>query len=233
LDYLSNIELYYTSPSNCKENKIRVEGDEYKHIIKVMRHSVNDLIHITDGVGHIFKCRIIDSYKDYLDLSIEKILSYESELSNITFCIPKLKNPERFEFALEKSTELGITNFIVFESLRAVSKANKIDRWNKILLSAMKQSLRSFLPKLEVINSFYELIEFEGEKFIFEQSSEIVFKREFINQHKKYLFIFGPEGGLTDEEIKSYEKENLFRIAENRLRTETAIIKCASILTKL
>jgi 16S rRNA (uracil1498-N3)-methyltransferase len=142
-----------------------------------------------------------------------------------------LKNPERFEFALEKCTELGITNFIVFESSRTVSKADKIDRWNKIVLSAMKQSLRSYLPQISISISLSEIIKQKGEKIIFEQNAKTFFNPEIINPLKNYLFIFGPEGGLSDEEVERINKDYLLKLAENRLRTETAIVKCASILT--
>lgn len=233
MDYLSNIELYYTPPSFRDGNNIKIEGEECSHIAKVMRHSVNDLIHITDGIGHIFECKIENILKDHLDLAIEKVHEYENKFHNITFCIPKLKNPERFEFALEKSTELGITNFIIFESIRTISKANKIERWNKILLSAMKQSLRSYLPQISLLSSFSDLIAAVGEKIIFEQNTEAVFKSELINPSNKYLFIFGPEGGLSEDEIKIINKDNVYKLAGNRLRTETAVLKCASILTTI
>ena len=195
-----------------------------------MRHSVNDLIHVTDGVGHIFECEVNKLSKELLILNIKKIYSYKNEYPNIIFCIPKLKNPERFEFALEKCTELGITNFIVFESSRTVSKANKIDRWNKIVLSAMKQSLRSYLPQISILNSLSEILAQEGKKIIFEQNAEVKFENKFINPSKKYFLIFGPEGGLSEEEISNFEGNDLFKLAENRLRAETAIIKCASVL---
>ena len=231
MDYLSNIELYYSPPSNYKGGEVKIEGDEQKHITKVMRHSVHDLVYVTDGIGHIFECEVYEINKDNLNLIVKNTLTYKNEFSNVIFCIPKLKNPERFEFALEKCTELGITNFIVFESSRTVSKADKIDRWNKIVLSAMKQSLRSYLPQISISISLSEIIKQKGEKIIFEQNAKTFFNPEIINPLKNYLFIFGPEGGLSDEEVERINKDYLLKLAENRLRTETAIVKCASILT--
>ena len=231
MDYLSNIELYYTPPENCSDNIIKIEGEECNHILKVMRHSTNDIIHVTDGAGHIFKCEINKIFKDHLVLANTKTFNYENNLSNIVFCIPKLKNTERFEFAIEKCTELGITNFIVFESTRTISKGTKIERWNKIILSAMKQSLRSYLPVISTGTSLSEINELPGEKIIFEQKAESIFNNEFIKPLTKYYFIFGPEGGLSEEEIDGFNIKKLFRLADNRLRTETAIVKCASILS--
>ena len=140
-EHLSNIELFYSKPENFREDEVILEGDECRHAVKVMRHHMGDEIFITNGEGKISNGNINEILKDTLSVTIKKEFIYENKFSGVTFCLPKLKNPERFEFALEKCAELGITNFIVFESERTVSKAYKLDRWHKILLSAMKQSL--------------------------------------------------------------------------------------------
>ncbi len=152
MNYLSGVELYYSSFGNIKGNKIIISEDDYKHIAKVMRHSIGDEIYITDGNGKIFLSIIKEIKKDSLTSSVKKILKYENEFSNIIFCIPKLKSSDRFEFALEKCTELGITNFIIFNSERAIYKSDKKGRWEKIVLSAIKHSLISYLPFLTVAN---------------------------------------------------------------------------------
>ena len=161
--HLSNIELYY-SPEGIINNKILIEGEDFNHIIKVMRHSEQDIIYITDGHGNIYES-LLNKINQY-SLSAEPVKSYyyENVKQNIFFCIPKLRNSDRFEFALEKCVELGITNFIIFESKRTISKGDKTDRWNKILISAMKQSLRSYLPGIKVVNSIKEIFALNGEK---------------------------------------------------------------------
>src|ERR1035437_4249860 len=150
--HLSNIELYY-SHAGLINSELHIEGEDYKHIVKVMRHSVGDTIFVTDGKGNIFKASITDIYKTNLSAKLLNTYSYENEKHNYIFCIPKLKNPDRFEFALEKCVELGITNFIIYESKRTVSKGDRSERWNRILISAMKQSLRCYLSNLNVVNS--------------------------------------------------------------------------------
>ena len=227
--YLSDIELYYSPPGhNGKE--ITLTGDEYKHAFKVMRHRPGDELFVTNGNGEIFDCRIKLIEKDIILLSPEKIHIYKNEFENIFFCLPKLKNPERLEFALEKCTELGITNFFIFESERTISKSSRLERWNKIVLSAMKQSLRSFLPKISEIKSLSLLKDYNGEKIIFEQKAESYFANFKINSGKKYYFLFGPEGGFTDDELMLLGSVHIYKLAENRLRSETAIVKCASML---
>ncbi len=229
-DYLSNIELYYTTTNQCSEEYVSISGDDYYHITKVMRHKVGDKLHVTNGVGKIFigEIKIID--KTSVKILISKIIEYKNKFSNVYFCIPKLKNQERFEFALEKCTELGITNFILYESERTISKSKKLERWDKIILSAMKQSLRSFRPKIILSDSLVEIQEQEGEKIVFEQNAKKKFSHLANDPGNEYYFIFGPEGGLSEEELKLFGEDNIFNLADNRLRTETAIIKCASIL---
>jgi 16S rRNA (uracil1498-N3)-methyltransferase len=227
---LSNIELYYTLPKNISEKKIIINEDEYSHIIKVMRHSLKDELYVTNGEGKIFLGKINKINKNNLELTIEKTFNYVNKFRNIYFCLPKLKNNDRFEFALEKCAELGITNFLTFESERTISKNNKIERWDKILLAAMKQSLHSFLPKITGID-FKDLFKLEGNKIGLEQNSEKEIRDLKIIPDEKCFFIFGPEGGLSEKELSLFKNENIYKIADNRLRTETAIITCASVIT--
>jgi 16S rRNA (uracil1498-N3)-methyltransferase len=227
---LSNIELYYTPPQNISKSKIIIEGEEHLHITKVMRHSAKDKLYVTDGKGKIYSGLINEINKSYIELEVENVLSYENRFKNICFCIPKLKSNDRLEFALEKCTELSITNFIIFDSERTIAKAIKIDRWNKILLSAMKQSLHSFLPELE-IHDFNNIINLPGIKIGFEQSSLNKIENFKLNPDKKYYLIFGPEGGLSENELVFFEGENIYKISDNRLRTETAVVSAAALIT--
>jgi 16S rRNA (uracil1498-N3)-methyltransferase len=227
--HLSNIELYY-SPDGIINNQLLIEGEDFNHIIKVMRHSERDIIYVTDGKGNIYESLLNNIKKDSLSAEPLKSYHYENVKQNIYFCIPKLKNPDRFEFALEKCVELGVTNFIIFESRRTISKGEKADRWKKILVSAMKQSLRSYRPGIIIVNSIMEIFSFSGEKIGFEQNStNMISSIKFIPDVNYYL-IFGPEGGLDKDELELFNPLNIYNLAENRLRTETAIIKAASLL---
>lgn len=227
--YLSNIELYY-SADGISGSLLRVAGEDFNHIIKVMRHSPQDIIYITDGRGNIFESKITVINKETLIAVPLKSYKYENNKKNVYFCIPKLKSPDKFEFALEKCAELGITNFIIFESKRTVSKGVKLERWNKILISAMKQSLRCFLPEIKIVKSINDIFNFNGEKIGFEQDTENKIDSLKITPGILYYLIFGPEGGLDKDELALFNPANIYNLAENRLRTETAIIKAASIL---
>jgi 16S rRNA (uracil1498-N3)-methyltransferase len=95
----------------------------------------------------------------------------------------------------------------------------------------MKQSLRSFQPELIFINRLKDIADSDGKKIIFEQNSLTLFNRNIINNQDNYFLIFGPEGGLDSSELSSITTPEYYRISPNRLRTETAIIKAASLIT--
>lgn len=227
---LSNIELYFSQNVNETERTIILAGDEYNHLTKVMRHETNDEVYVTNGLGKIFKCTIEKIADRNVTLSFKNTFNFTPKFPYITFCIPILRNNERLEFALEKCTELGITNFIIFKAERSIPKKLNTVRMKKILISAMKQSLQSWLPKFEYLASTKKLLEPSTTKVIFGQSSDEYFNPSRITNQFNYYFIFGPEGGLTQNEINLFDAALKFKLAENRLRTETAVIKAASLL---
>jgi 16S rRNA (uracil1498-N3)-methyltransferase len=236
-DYLSGIELYYTEPRNISGTVITVHNEDSYHIQKVMRHTAGDTVYITDGAGHIFQTKIISISKTEVTCKIEQTYAYKNEFSNLIFCIPRLKSADRLEFALEKCVELGITRFIVFQSARTIARSAKLERWNKIAIAAMKQSLRSYQPNINYLEKFELINDLEGEKILFDQKGEKKFT-EYIPSIKKdsskiYYFIFGPEGGLTDEERNSVDDALILNLTDNRLRSETAAVTAASLLSNL
>ena len=229
LEHLSDIELYYNPSGMIKNGEIILDGEEFHHAVNVMRNSSGDILFITDGLGKLFKTKITQVKKSLLTCIIEEKTDYQNPAKNIWFCIPVLKNPDRLKFALEKCVELGITNFILFTSKYSVSKKINIDKYQKTLLSAMKQSLRTFLPGISSAN-FNEIINFQGRIILFDQKSQLEFDCKLKEENKTY-FLFGPEGGFDNSEINSVSHESVFNLSSSRLRSETAIIKCASILS--
>lgn len=240
---LSDIELYYSK--NFTDEKIILENEEAHHAINVMRNKVDDIIFVTNGNGLIAKTKIESvSNKKISALILEKF-SYSNNLKDYVLCIPHIKKQERLEFALEKSVELGFTNFIIYDSDRSIAKGDKSNRWEKILISAMKQSLQSYLPKIEYKKNLQEILNLEGRKILFDQKSNINFNT-IINYHLSITnlsddrqdsklpinyFIFGPEGGFSDKEMYLLNEVEKVYLTKNRLRSETAIITAASIIS--
>ncbi len=208
---------------------------ESKHASKVMRHSAGEELFVTDGKGTIYKTSIVEACSSTVTLRIMERIQYTDQFENVTFCIPRLKSNDRFEFALEKCIELGITNFIVFNSDRTIAKGEKLERWNKIAQAAMKQSLRSYLPNIQFVESFNKLNDFKGKKYIFDQNAEIKLRDHMVDHAdsigEQRYYLFGPEGGLSDKEIAGINNSELISLTPNRLRSETAIVTAASIIT--
>ena len=240
-NFLSEVELYYTNKL-IVGNHIPIENEECHHISNVMRHNVGDSIYVTDGFGTIYKSSISSIEKKKVVADIIESTKYENKLAGIWFCIPRLKSADRFEYALEKAVELGITNFIVFDSTRTVAKGEKIERWEKILIAAMKQSLRAWLPKVSYVKNISEIFKLAGTKILFDQNANQTLNSflPIINSKfaiSNYFFIFGPEGGFTEDELGlstegGMENSELrIRLTENRLRSETAIVTAASLLS--
>jgi 16S rRNA (uracil1498-N3)-methyltransferase len=227
---LADIELFYSKAIDLNSQTILIDGEESNHIINVMRHEADDEIYITAGEGKIYRCQILLIKKKLIQVKILDEYSYQERFPNITFCIPKLRSMDRFEFALEKCTELGITNFAFYYAKRAVSKEFNHSRIEKILISAMKQSLLSWLPRVDYLKSSDADSMQLAEKVVFDQNAPDQFKTAKLIEGKKYIFIFGPEGGLTKDELNLFEPYTKYNLADNRLRTETAIIKAASLL---
>jgi 16S rRNA (uracil1498-N3)-methyltransferase len=228
LEHLSNIELYYTTPSFISKSQAVLSPEETKHAVKVMRNSVGDDLYITDGNGSIFLSKIISIERDSLAARILKTFKYNNEGKELVFCIPKLKNPERLKLAVEKSVELGITRFKIFESKHTISKTSNKKRLQKIAVSAMKQSLRPFLPEIE-FDTLSNILKYEGTKILFDQNAMYEFNIS-TRLLKPVFFIFGPEGGFDRSELVKSDYTRILKLANNRLRTETAVIKCASLL---
>lgn len=230
MEYLSDIELYFLQSAE-NQSEIKLTGDEFHHASKVMRHRAGDKIYFTNGQGSIFLAEIIAGSSNSFTLSLLNEFKYENRFKRIHLCLPLLKNQDRFEFAIEKSVELGITSFICFVSERTVSRSKKIERWNKIAFAAMKQSLRSFAPQFQFFESVELISKLEGEKIILEQKANKNLNEIRLNPDINYYFIFGPEGGFSENELKLFNENESYSLTTNRLRTETAAVFCASIIS--
>ncbi|HRI47789.1 MAG TPA: RsmE family RNA methyltransferase, partial [Ignavibacteriaceae bacterium] len=152
MEYLSNIQLYFSEDLN-----LITDETEVHHIQKVMRHNIDDIIYVTDGKGTILKSKLTRIGKSEIIIEEIEKYQYENVLKHISLCIPLLKNPDRFTFAIEKTIELGFTNFIIYQPKITIKKEFKKERIEKLGIAAMKQSLRSFLPKFEFIKELNQL----------------------------------------------------------------------------
>ena len=209
------------------ENEIILSSEESKHTTKVLRKKYGDVLEFTDGKGNFYKAEITvaDSRKCRL-----KIVSSEQKEKqhnyHLHIAIAPTKNMDRFEWFLEKATEIGIDEITPIICSRSERKVIKTQRCNRILLSAMKQSLKFHLPKLNEAISFQEFTNqnFEGRKYIAhcEKSDKLELRKE--NAAERTLILIGPEGDFSTTEIEM-ALQNQFKavsLGTSRLRTETA-----------
>ena len=211
----------------CKDDdkELRLSEEESRHIVKVLRKSIGEKLYFTDGKGMFLTGEIITT--DTKNTTV-KIIKKEKKRKNHNYslhiAIAPTKNMDRFEWFLEKSTEIGIDEITPIICSNSERKIIKIERCNRILKSAMKQSLKFYLPKLNEPIMFKDFIQkkYEGQKYIAhcQEYKKIKLKKENTRMH----IMIGPEGDFSEEEIRMATEKNFSHISlgNSRLRTETA-----------
>ena len=209
------------------ESEIVLSKEESKHATKVLRKKEGDILNFTDGKGGFYKAEITiaDTKKCRLQI-ISSEQKPKQHNYHLHIAIAPTKNMDRYEWFLEKATEIGIDEITPIICDHSERKVLKTERCNRILLSAIKQSLKFHLPKLNEampLKDFLEL-DFEGNKYIAhcEKSDKLELKNEKLEE--KTLILIGPEGDFSPAEIE-IAMQNQFKaisLGESRLRTETA-----------
>ncbi len=229
--------LFYTT--NIDANIARLSEDEARHCAKTLRKKVGDIIHIIDGKGGMFKGEIwtIDKRTVAVNL-IEKLSSENIQDFKIHIAIAPTKNISRFEWFLEKATEIGVTEITPILCQRSERKNIRIDRLNKVLIAAMKQSLKSTLPILNDLtpfNKFLNQLEQKPDTQYFiahcEEGNNIHLKTKY-HPKRNVIILIGPEGDFSPPEIQLAQDTSFEAISlgASRLRTETAgIVACHTI----
>jgi 16S rRNA (uracil1498-N3)-methyltransferase len=227
------MQLFYT---NNSETEFTLPSEESKHITKVLRKKEGDTLHFTDGKGNLLIAEITnsDQRKTRVKL-IDKIIQEKQHNYYLHIAIAPTKNIDRFEWFLEKATEIGIDEITPIICEHSVRKKVKTERGNRILLSAMKQSLKYHLPKLNEDISFKDFIkqDFEGNKYIAhcEEGKKIELRKE--KKEKRTLILIGPEGDFSTNEIEKCKEKNYQAISlgNSRLRIETAGLVCVTTIS--
>ena len=217
----------------------QLSEEESKHLIRVMRKGIGDKVYFTDGTGFFYTCRIIDNSPKHCKVEvIEKKEGDDHRGVKLLMGVAPTKNISRFEWFLEKATEIGIDTIIPFVSFHSERKAIKTDRLNRVITAAVKQSLKSFHPELKELISFKELIniDFEGEKYIayIDRGVTLELSKAYTPGSEAFVLI-GPEGDFSLEEVE-LAKANGFipvKLGPSRLRTETAAIAACHTINLL
>lgn len=210
--------------------------EESKHIVKVLRMKEGDRFCVTNGNGSLFDAELIDAHpkRAMADLFNQRN-GYDIRDFKLSIAIAPTKLNERTEWFLEKATEIGIDEVKLFASYHSERRVANVERFKKIVVSAMKQSVKSKMPVIEEMVPFDKLVkqDFEGQKFIAWIDDDV--KEQLCDLYKKgenAVVLIGPEGDFSKEEVV-LAKENGFipvSLGEARLRTETAaIVACHTI----
>ncbi|MBN8546416.1 MAG: 16S rRNA (uracil(1498)-N(3))-methyltransferase [Ignavibacteria bacterium] len=232
MSHFAGQELFRCNIGMEDGGNLVLTGSDIRHITKVMRHKAGDIIHVTSGDGIILKVEIISESDDLIKVMPLDKFECLNKLSNIEIAIPRLKNSDKIELVIEKLVETGFTKFVFFESDNCVGKGFKLDRWEKIAISASKQSFNPFTVELRSVSKFDELFKTGREVIGFDLEAENSFAGFQPERGVNYILVTGPEGGLSKKELAKFRKENLFQLTGNRLRSETAILYSAFLITR-
>ena len=225
------MQLFYLE-NLTKDNHLSKE--ESTHCLIVLRKKINDEIFITDGKGTIYSTHIMNINNNKVQIGQLKELYSNKRKITTHIAISLTKNRSRFEWFLEKATELGIDEITPLLCSNSERKKLNLNRVEKILISALKQSLNPKLPKINNITNYKDFIYKNSKNTCIahcHKKPKIDLKEYIKNQKKNNLIsvMIGPEGDFTEEEIILSEKLNIqaVKLSNQRLRTETAgIVAC-------
>ena len=227
------MHLFYTP--EISGNIYTLSEDESHHCTKALRLKKDSIIYLTDGKGNLFKCIIIaDDHKRCTVRIEETIRGFGKRNFAIHLAVAPTKNTERFEWFLEKATEIGVDEITPLVCEHSERTKLKTDRFQKVIISAMKQSLKAYLPKLNEPCTFAELIkkDFNGNKYIASYHENNSSLKALYTKGKDVLILIGPEGDFSNKEIESAKKYTFaaVNLGNSRLRTETAaVVACHTI----
>lgn len=222
------MNLFYADPANISGNQVLIKGQESKHVTKVLRNKVGDRLHVTDGAGNLFVGEIRSISKSGVNLTADRIQTYQKHERRVTLALGMIKKRDRLEFAVEKAVELGISSILLFRGDHSESFNIRNDRIDATIQSAMKQSLRVFMPDFHCTESLEEGVEMlpPNAKFIVADQDSKHSISDTEKNHGDTVLVVGPEGGLSDREkniLKGLNSQTI-RLGDYRLRAETAAI---------
>lgn len=235
--------LFYVDPSYIKKDHLFLTGSEFKHAVMSLRLKPGDLIKVVDGTGNEFLAEMREiRNRDRCYCSIIKVTRKPREPLCDVILLQAVLKGDRFDYLVEKAVELGVNKIIPVESARCIVKSGgqKVERWNRIAVSAMKQSGRSVLPEITDVKTWIPAIEGLPPSLIriilnadgkiklrdhLSQNSDILF-------NKPIIIAVGPEGDFAPEEIEKAAEYNFksVTLGPRRLRSETAGIAALSVI---
>ncbi len=230
------LPFFYIEEITATDNLVLNE-ETSKHVVQVLRMQNGEELQLTDGKGNLFTTEIIDNNRKRCTVKILQNSNLKPQIPNITIAISLIKNANRFEWFLEKATEIGITEIVPLICTRTEKQHFRHDRMQGILISAMLQSQQTFLPFLHEPIKLNEVISkaTQQQKFIAhceDENNKVQLTSQLLTPSTSKLILIGPEGDFTKEEIQLALQNTFIPVAlgNTRLRTETAGMVAATLL---
>ena len=234
------MQQYFLNEELNVELTYELSKDDSNHIVRIMRKKINDKVYVVFNNEVKYICTIVDNNVDKVLITPYEQVDGSNELpTKITVAIPPLKN-DKIEYLIQKLTELGVSNIVLFNSERNIAKIkkdkvdSKLNRWNKIIKEAAEQSKRNIIPDITYVDSLRDLIKF-SENYDYKV---VAYEKESVNEdnvnlkrllnsdlnNKDVIAVFGSEGGLSEQEIDNLidGKFDVIGLGKRILRAETA-----------
>lgn len=230
-------ETYYTPPECVCADELRVEGDEARHMSRVLRTRTGDMVRVVDGCGTAYIVRVLEVGHAAVRCHIHSRTPMECEPSrSLTLGVALLKNPARFDVLVEKATELGVCAVVPLMSARTVPHRARAGRWHQIAIAAMKQSGRCVCPVIREATALQDFLR-EGSPGVLrlvphERADTSLSGAAGGDTSGDIRVAVGPEGGFSEDEIEDARRAGFIPVTlgRRRLRTETAALTAAALL---
>jgi 16S rRNA (uracil1498-N3)-methyltransferase len=228
------MHLFYTPDITGKTYLLSEEVS--KNAVRVLRLSKEDTIGLLDGKGGLYTAKIVDDNPKRCSVEILGTEQQEQGTHRIHIAVAPTKNMDRMEWFVEKATEIGIDEITMLHCRNSERPVLKMDRLEKVAVAAMKQSMKTYLPKLNPMMDSEqfakEFVNSENGKFIAHCSGERSELKELIKNTKHNIVMIGPEGDFTEKEINTANQNGFVSVSlgKSRLRTETAaLVACHTL----
>ncbi len=234
------LPFFYIDSMDTSTISIVLDEDTSRHVVQVLRMKEGEKLNLTDGKGNLKSAEIADAHKKHCVVKI-----FDSQLTaqnsrRITIAISLIKNANRFEWFLEKATEIGVSEIIPIICERTEKEKFRYYRMKGICISAMLQSQQCWLPVLHEPKEFGNLAinQFDNfQKFIAhcDEGNKQSLNHQLISKSSNHLIVIGPEGDFTPKEIDLALKQGFTPVSlgETRLRSETAGVVAATLLCNI
>ncbi len=226
------MNLFYQS--GIAEGIHYLDAEESRHAVRVLRMDQGDQLDLTDGKGFFYSAKITKADPKKCEFEILNKIEIQKRNFCTHIAIAPTKNADRTEWFVEKAIEIGVDAITFIQCKNSERKTINLDRIEKIAIGAMKQSQQAWLPKIDPMIPFQEILSSnEDQKFIaYVDASNAKHLQSAAQKEKNYLVLIGPEGDFSKEELElaiqnGFEKVSL---GPNRLRTETAGIVAVQAL---